>query len=253
MPGGPAATARGAELLRQMKRVLAEARGLLELAAATAAPLTGKLFLGVIATLGPYYMPHLLRPVREEFPDLALRVTEGQTEALTEQLRRGVLDAVLLALPPPGEGLSAEALFFERFQFVCPAGHALARLPHPSVGDLDGEELILLEEGHCLRDQALSLCGTTRTSQRVRQATSVEMLWHMIAAGEGYSLLPWLAVQDRTALGGIVASRGLDDPAAGRTIGMAWRGTDPRAPELRQLCGFLRAHLPAGLTAAGAA
>lgn len=245
---GVVPTPRGATLLDQSRRVLEEARGLLELASAVAAPLTGPLYVGVIATLGPYYMPHLLRPVRAEFSGLALRVSEGQTADLIEGLRLGSLDAILLALPPPGDGLRAEALFFEPFRLVCPAEHRLARLNRPCVDDLAGDELILLEEGHCLREQALSLCAGAGTG--MRQATSVEMLWHMIAAGEGYSLLPLLAVQDRAPLDGIVAMSDLAEPNAGRTIGMVWRATDPREAEFRELCDFLRAHLPPGLDGA---
>ena len=249
-PRGVAPTPRGAALLQQAGRVLAEARGLLEMAASLAEPATGPLYLGVIATLGPYYMPHLLRPVRLRFPNLALRVTEGRTVELLEGLRRGVLDAVLLALPAAAEGLRSEALFFEPFHLVCPAGHRLETLRRLRVSDLEGDDLILLEEGHCLRDQAIQLCAGARTGLDVRQATSIEMLWHMIAAGEGYSLLPLLAVQGRRAMTEIVSFRDLDGPAAGRTIGMVWRGTDPRGPEFQQLCEFLRGHLPPGLAAA---
>jgi LysR family hydrogen peroxide-inducible transcriptional activator len=245
-------TARGEALLRQAQRVLAEARGLLEMAAAAAQPLTGPLHLGVIATLGPYYLPFLLQPARQAFPALALRVSEGQTGGLIADLHDGKLDIALLAMPLGDEGLYGEALFFEPFRLVCPLAHPLAALARPGLSDIDGDELILLAEGHCLRDQALALCQGAqnqpgRVGQRVRQATSVEMLWHMIAAGEGYSLLPLLAAQDRRTLESIVATRILGDADAGRTIGLCWRRTDPRGAEFRQFCDFLRAHMPPGV------
>ncbi len=240
-------TARGEALLRQAQRVLAEARGLLEMAAAAAQPLTGPLHLGVIATLGPYYLPFLLQPARQAFPALALRVSEGQTSGLIEELHDGRLDVALLAMPLGDEGLCGEALFFEPFRLVCPLAHPLAALARPALADIDGDELILLAEGHCLRDQALALCQGAGAGQRVRQATSVEMLWHMIAAGEGYSLLPLLAAQDRRTLDSIVATRTLSDADAGRTIGLGWRRTDPRGAEFRQFCGFLRERMPPGV------
>jgi LysR family hydrogen peroxide-inducible transcriptional activator len=157
------------------------------------------------------------------------------------------MDAVLAATPVPGEGLVTIPLFFEPFVLVCPAGHRLASLPRLHLPDLAADDLILLEEGHCLRDQALSLCdGAPQT----RQATSVETLWHMIAAGEGYSLLPALSLAGRQAMEALVTCRPLQGAEAGRVIALAWRDTDPRGPELRHLAATLRAALPAGVTPA---
>jgi LysR family transcriptional regulator, hydrogen peroxide-inducible genes activator len=242
---GVQVTPRGETLLLQMERVLAEAHGLLEIARGAAEPLTMALRLGAIQTLGPYYLPYLLRQVRAAFPRLSLRLVEGQTESLVEALRGGSIDAVLAADPVPGEGLTTTKLFFEPFVLVCPAGHRLASLPRLLLPDLAADDLILLEEGHCLRDQALSLCQGAPS--QMRQATSVETLWHMIAAGEGYSLLPALSLAGRQAMEGLVICRPLSDPEAGRIITLAWRDTDPSGPELRHLAGLLRAGLPAGV------
>lgn len=239
-------TARGAEILRQAERILAEARGLMETAAAIALPLTGVLRLGAIATLAPYYMPHILRPVRMTFPALALSFAEGRDDGLIEQLQCGNHDALLLAMPPP-PSLSHELLFFEPFRLVCLASHPLARKAEPSLDTLDAEELILLEEGHCLREQTLSLCRLAQLGSRTRQATSLEMLWHMVAAGEGYSLFPLLALQGREAMSDIISTIGLADPTVGRRIGLAWRASDPRGAEFAQFAQFLRANLPPGL------
>jgi LysR family hydrogen peroxide-inducible transcriptional activator len=222
---GVQVTPRGETLLLQMERVLAEAHGLLEIARGATEPLTMALRLGAIQTLGPYYLPYLLRQVRAAFPRLSLRLVEGQTESLVEALRGGSIDAVLAADPVPGEGLTTTKLFFEPFVLVCPAGHRLASLPRLLLPDLAADDLILLEEGHCLRDQALSLCQGAPS--QMRQATSVETLWHMIAAGEGYSLLPALSLAGRQAMEGLVICRPLSDPEAGRIITLAWRDTDP--------------------------
>ena len=239
-------TTQGAVLLQQIGRVLAEAHGLQELAR-SAGEMKGALRLGAIATLGPYYLPHLLRQVRSGFPRLALQLAEGQTQGLLEQLRQGELDAVLAALPLGGQGVVAEPLFFEPFRLVCPASHPLAALAGPALSDLDGDDLILLEDGHCLRDQALSLCASGAAHRR--QATSVETLWHMIAAGEGVSLLPALSTDGREAMADMLRVRALGDEGAGRTIALAWRRTDSRAAHFGTLAEALRAGLPDGVSA----
>ena len=238
-------TAPGAALLAQIDRVLAEAHGLLEIARGGAEPLSRSLRLGAIQTLGPYYLPFLLRHVRAAFPQLSLQLSESQTESLVDQLRSGAMDAILAADPVPGDGLTVVQLFFEPFMLVCPVGHRLAGLPLLHLPDLAAADLILLEEGHCLRDQALSLCDGA--GSQMRQATSVETLWHMIAAGEGYSLLPALSLAGRQAMDGLVTSRALPEAEAGRVIALAWRDTDPRGPALRRFAETLRAALPDGV------
>lgn len=246
---GVRVTTRGAELLRQAERVLAEAHGLLEMAHAPSGALSGELRLGCIQTLGPYYLPTLLRQVRAAFPLLALRLSEGLTEPLLDGLRGGTTDAVLCSLPLPADGFDHAALFRERFVLVCPVGHPLAVLPRLHLPDLAQEGLILLEEGHCLRDQALSLCA--EASPQLRLATGIETLWHMIAAGEGYSLLPALSLAGRGAMEGLVTCRPLPEREAGRTLALAWRATDPRRPEMLRLAGLLREGLPEEVQAVG--
>ena len=240
-------TANGNRLLQQANRVLAEAHGLLEMARDTVDSATSLLHLAAIQTLGPYYLPLLLRQLRSAMPGLMLRLAEGQTDALVDSLRSGATDAILAALPLPAEGLRTSALFWEPFVLVCPVGHRLATLPRLHLPDLAADDLILLEEGHCLRDQALSLCAGA--APEVRHATSIETLWLMIAAGEGYSLLPALSLNGRQAMDGLVTCRPLPDPEAGRTIALAWRATDPRGPHMGELAAQLRTRLPAGVSA----
>lgn len=247
-----AVTVEGEVLLRQAREVIGAARVLMELARSRADPLAGPLRLGVIATLGPYYLPRVLGEVRQRYPKLELRLQEGLTEVLVAELLRGELDAVLLALPVMAEGLATAPLFFEPFRAVLPIGHPLADQPRLALSDLAGDGLLLLEEGHCLRDQALSLCGVMRSRRETRFASSLEMLRHMVAAGEGYSLLPLLATRERSALDSLVRMRELADSSeVGREIGLAWRRTDTRAAAFQELAQFLRHVAPVGTRTLG--
>jgi LysR family hydrogen peroxide-inducible transcriptional activator len=242
-------TPQGEALVGQAREVLGAARVLLEMARAQADPLSGRLRLGVIATLGPYYLPGLLWEVRTRFPSLELRLQEGLTDQLVRALQTGALDLVLLALPWPTDGIVVEPLFFEPFRAIVPAGHPLAEQPRLGLGDLAGDGLLLLEEGHCLREQALSLCRLSRSGRDARFASSLEMLRHMIAAGEGHSLVPLLAARERVELDGLVRVREIDDPDVGRTVGLAWRGSDPRSSAFQDFSRFLRETAPAGTRA----
>ncbi|PWC27671.1 LysR substrate-binding domain-containing protein [Teichococcus aestuarii] len=247
LPRRVAVTPQGAPLIERARAILREARGLLDLAQQQQAePMKGRLRIGVIATLGPYYLPALLRDVRARFPQLVLRLQEGRTDALVEALEQCELDAALIALPAPSAALESAELFFEPFLLAFPQGHALRAQRRISLDALQSGELLLLEEGHCLRDQALSLCPLPREGREERFASSLEMLRHMIAAGEGFSLLPQLAVQGRTDLGGLISLRRLAEPGVGRRIGLVWRGTDPRRESFSELAAFLRQMSPVG-------
>jgi len=237
-----AVTAEGAILLLHIERILAEARILLAQGRQSGSALTGTLLLGAIETLGPYYLPAILKLVRRELPEISLRLTESRTATLIERLRHGALDVILAVQTPDMPGLSAAALFFEPFILATPLNHPLGALPRIKLDSLPLEDLLLLEEGHCLRDQALDLCGST--PRATRHATSLETLWHMISAGEGYSLLPALAIAARPDIAAQVACRPLTEPNAGRTISLLWRASDPREAQFRALAGLLRHHAP---------
>jgi LysR family hydrogen peroxide-inducible transcriptional activator len=235
-------TEQGAALLSKADDILAAAHGMLEMARGNAETMARSLRLSAIQTLGPYYLPLLVRLARTAHPALSLRLEEGQTEKLLAALRAGATDVVLAALPLPADGLSVAPLFHEPFVLVCPVGHKLASLKRLSLPDLAADGLILLEEGHCLRDQALSLCaGVTPGS---RHATSLETLWHMILAGEGFSLMPALSLVGRPGMEELVMCRALSEPEAGRTVALVWRGTDPRGSDFVALSNVLRANLP---------
>jgi LysR family hydrogen peroxide-inducible transcriptional activator len=242
-------TARGLAIIAQAELLLADAHRLLDDAQRSAEPLTGELRLGVIATLGPYYLPTLLHKGRARFPRLGLHLTEGRTAELLARLRRSELDAVLLALPVDTDGLIARPLFFEPFRLACPLDHPLATRPGVRLRDLTRGKLLLMEEGHCMRDQAIDLCKVRRLDPHTRVASSLEMLRHMIAAGEGYSVIPLLAAQDHADMGGLIRFRDLADADAGRRIGLVWRTTETRSDDLRAVAAFMAQTLPPGTSA----
>ncbi|AFW01130.1 transcriptional regulator LysR/OxyR [Gluconobacter thailandicus F149-1 = NBRC 100600] len=241
-----APTPDGERLIALGRDVLAAARNLLEVARARTSPLDGILRLGVIPTLGPYYIPGILPHLRNGYPNLQLRLTEGMTDTLVHALRNNELDLALMALPAPSDALETIPLFEEAFLGVFPATHELSGKNKISLKQLGRPDLLLLEDGHCLRDQALSICPTVPRQREPRLATSLEMLWHMIGAGEGFSLIPKLALRNRMDFESLITIRPLSEPEASRTIGLAWRASDPRASTFRELGKFLRQNTPDG-------
>lgn len=227
-------TRQGEVLIAQMRRVLGEARALLSLSAQSELPFGGTLRLSAIATLGPYYFPHVLQPLRAAYPDLPLVLGEARTHELTAALAQGELDAILISGPVTDASLAYAELFREPFVLACPCGHA-ASLPAGSgwVG-LEPRDRLLLEDGHCLRDQALAACADTDAT--TRHATSLETLKYMVAAGEGCTLMPALAVSQIAGLE-YVPLAGAD---YGRTIVLAWRRSDPREADFQALARQLR-------------
>ncbi|GBQ45331.1 hydrogen peroxide-inducible genes activator [Komagataeibacter europaeus] len=240
----------GARLIAMGRDVLAAARAMIEAARARTGPLEGVVRMGIIATLGPYYVPDLLPLLRRAYPQLKLQLTDNLTDTMLRMLRHDELDVVFAALPVSGEGLQYAPLFREPFLAAFPASHPLARRKALAMPDLRGPDLLLLEDGHCLRDQALALCGMSPRRDPSRLATSLEMLWHMIGAGEGYSLIPRLALRHRGEWDGLITVTPL--PGAGRTIGLVWRTSDPRGPAFDEFARFLRENPPEGCTSADA-
>jgi LysR family transcriptional regulator, hydrogen peroxide-inducible genes activator len=243
-------TRRGEAVVRQARRVLAEARRLVDLAKGFEEPLAGPFALGAIATLGPYLFPHLLGPLRRRFPRAELVLSEARTAELLDALAAGDLDAALVSLPIRREGLSLAALFFEPFLLVHPPDHPLASSRPLTVGGLAPDKLLLLEEGHCLRDQALALCGALGAQER-RHATGLETLRHMVAAGAGYSIVPALAATPHAMLDGMVRYTPFDEADAGRTVALVWRATDPREEQFALLARFVREVVPRAVQAVG--
>jgi LysR family hydrogen peroxide-inducible transcriptional activator len=218
----------GQEIVRRARGVLGEIDQIAEIARYAQDPMVGRLRIGLIPTLGPYLLPHVLGELRARYPRLQLLLAERQTDILLGELREGTLDAAVLALPVDEDGLEVRELFVEPFLVAMPPEHRLAASVVLDVGDLDGEELLLLEDGHCLRDQALEVCSRVGTRERQDfRATSLETLRQMVAAGGGITLLPALAVENpvhNTRL----AVRPFRPPAPSRSIGALWRASSPR-------------------------
>jgi LysR family transcriptional regulator, hydrogen peroxide-inducible genes activator len=232
-------TAAGAGLIEQARNVLGEARRLIDMARTLNDPLAEPLRLGVIATLAPYLVPHLLGPLRGRFPDLRLILREGLTAELSSLLVSGQLDAVLLSLPVEDDRLAAHAILFEPFVGICPAGSPLAGRPRVAMSDLDTDDLLLMDEGHCIRDQALAACARPRARQDTRHAASIETLRHLVAAGTGHALLPRMAVRSDPLLDRHLSYVELEDESVGRTVGLAWRRTDVRRQSFEALAAFM--------------
>ncbi len=226
----------GVEIARRAQKLLRQAEDLIELAAAQRNPLSGDLRLGVIPTIGPFLLPRILPELNSAYPDLKLFLKEDQTDRILEQLRTGKLDAVLLALPYEMEGMKTRVLANDMFSFACPPSHKLARKKSITNDDIADTQLLLLEEGHCLRDHALAACHLeSRRKQAGFEATSLQTLIQMVASGLGQTLLPQLALDARLAAGLDVAIIPLADKNASRQIGLAWRATSPRHDDMQLL------------------
>jgi len=226
-PGEVILTEVGAEVVRRAERVLAAARDLTDYASHSGRLLTGRLRLGVIPTLAPYVLPRVLPELQRVHPELRVELRETQTRNLTDELARGALDTALLALPV-GEGdFETLALFDDPFLLAVPAADPRSVAAKLSARDIEKDRLILLEEGHCLRDQALAFCAPRRDTPSGLGATSLATVMQMVANGYGVTLLPKIAleVEGRDARVKMLRFR---DPEPARQIGLAWRRTSPR-------------------------
>jgi LysR family hydrogen peroxide-inducible transcriptional activator len=238
-PAGERIALRAREALRRIDDLLDEAR-------AARRPLTGRLSLGVIPTVAPYLLPLALPAVRAAHPELELLLREDQTQRIVGRLREGELELLLLALPIEGDDLESLPLFEEPFVLAVPTSHPLARNHEPvSEAELAGQPVVLLEEGHCLRAQALALCESAgaRESGGI-QATSLGTLVQMVANGLGITLLPASSLGVEARPGSGLALRAFTAPQPGRTVGLVWRRGSARADEFRALAEIFRRCAP---------
>ena len=233
--------ARGASLTRAGEAAVERARAILSSAAdlvaaahQAGAPLTGHFHLGAIPTLAPYLLPPTLSALRASHPELKLYLREDQTDRLIDGLRNRTLDAALIALPWEASGIETEILGDDEFLFVGPKNHKLSSTNSLNPEDLNGEDVLLLEDGHCLRDHAVSVCSLSQTGLNSDVgATSLATLVQMVAGGLGVSLLPKIAADAGVTAGTDVTLRTFDRPVIGRQIGIAWRAGSPREEEAR--------------------
>jgi LysR family hydrogen peroxide-inducible transcriptional activator len=228
-------TPAGEALVRRARALLRDADELVDAARAYTRPLSGTLRLGAIPTVAPYLLPRVLPRLRRAYPQLALQLREDTTRALLARLSGGSLDVLLLALEAPLGDVESLPLFRDEFVLAAAPGHRLARRRRIREADLEGEDVLLLEDGHCLREQALSFCQSAGARERSDfRASSLGTLVQMVSSGAGVTLLPRLAeaVETRRADLAIVP---FARPAPYRTIGLAWRRSTPRADEYREL------------------
>ncbi|MDQ2971731.1 MAG: DNA-binding transcriptional regulator OxyR [Rhodanobacteraceae bacterium] len=234
-------TETGREIVSRAQDVLNEVEQIRGIARRTRDPEAGTVRLGVFPTLGPYLLPHVVPIIRQRFPKLELLLVEEKTEEVLKRLREGKLDAGILALPIHDDTLHAEFLFEEPFVLAVPAEHPLASKSALKLSDLEDESLLLLEDGHCLRDQALEVCHMAGAGERSGfRATSLETLRQMVGANVGITLLPVLAVQPPVARNGHVRLVEFRGRAPSRRIAMLWRRSSALAPFLKRLAQVFR-------------
>lgn len=235
----------GREIADRARKVIGDVEQMSEIARRSRDPEAGSVRLGLFPTLGPYLLPHVVPRLRGRFPRMELLLVEEKTDQLLARLRDGRLDAGLLALPVHDEQLHVEILFDEPFVLAVPQGHPLAAHAQLEVGDLDEARLLLLEEGHCLRDQALDVCRLAGADERNGfRATSLETLRQMVASGVGITLLPMLAVQPPVAPSPDIRLLPFAGDAPYRRIAMVWRRSSAMAAFLMQMAEELRALPP---------
>lgn len=234
-------TPAGQEILGRARQVLHAVNALHEAARSLDQPLAGRLRVGVIPTVAPFLLPLALPAVRRAYPALRLELHEAQTDRLVNDLERGELDLLLVALEAPLGDVVTLPLFDDAFLLAVPRGHRLAGRKRVRESDLADEAVLLLEDGHCLRSQALSVCSRAGASEMGDfRASSLATLIPMVASGAGVTLLPALATRTATAVDRDLCLVPFTRPRPKRTIGFAWRKTSPREAEFAELSSLFR-------------
>jgi LysR family hydrogen peroxide-inducible transcriptional activator len=234
-------TEAGAKVLPIARRILQDSDEIISLARNEHDPLSGKLKLALIPTIGPYLLPLVMRKLRKQLPALTLMLYEYQTQPLLEKLRNGDIDVGILALPVGLDGLEAVELYRENFTVAVPNAHPLAKRTNVKLDELSGETLLLLEDGHCLRDQALDVCNRIDVKETDDyRATSLETLRQMVAAGLGITLLPELATRGPFGSGQGLTVKSFSKPIPSRTVGAVWRKSTSRIAAIDAVCNVIR-------------
>jgi LysR family transcriptional regulator, hydrogen peroxide-inducible genes activator len=227
----------GRQIVVRARRMLDEGDEIIALARSNTDPFAGKLKMALIPTIGPYLLPRVMQKIRKTMPHLGLMLYEYQTEPLLKRLRDGELDLGIIALPAVQDGVESRPLYEEAFTVALPNHHPLADKSTIKVADLKGQTLLLLEDGHCLRDQALEVCSRVdvREAEDFR-ATSLETLRQMVVAGLGLTLLPELAVESPFGSQRGLTIRQFSKPVPTRTVGAVWRKSSTRAAAIAAIC-----------------
>ena len=216
----------GALMAAHARAILLEMDAMREKAQAAKDPYSGKVKIGIIPTVAPYLLPLLIPKLTQIFPKITYHLLEAQTHSLLEALKLGTLDTAILALPVTDAHLITSAFFTEEFLLATPSGHILSKQKIVKMADLKDEDLLLLDDGHCLREQALTVCHQARAQEMKEfRATSLETLRHMVAAGVGVTLIPKLASRKSDG----VAYIPFGNPKPARTLGLVWRKSTGRS------------------------
>lgn len=227
-------TTAGEEIIARARLVLNGIEDLVNVAGDRRDPLVGTVRLGVIPTIAPYLVPRIMPSLRARFPSLRLLIREEQTHELVEQVAGGALDLALAAVESDLGQLHVHPLFRDPFVVAVPDDHRLADRKRIRPGELDGEDVLLLEDGHCLRNQTAVICDTAGACELGDfRATSLITLMHMVAAGVGVTLLPEMAARGGAAAGLVIIP--FTRPAPGRTVALAWRGSTPHRAQFEAL------------------
>ncbi|GMV69989.1 MAG: transcriptional regulator [Pseudomonadota bacterium] len=244
----------GLRVLEQARVVLEEARLITQIAQDGKDPLRGPLRLGAIYTIGPYLLPRLIAPLAQRAPDMPLIIEENYTAVLTERLRQGALDVIILSLPYEHPALSTLPLYDEPFVVITPPQHPWRARATIRAEDLGGENVLLLGEGHCFRNQVLQACPRCvpdkpeRRPQQDFEGASLETLRQMVASGLGVSVLPRTAALSFPALEGLLQVKPFAGSAPQRRVALAWRRSFPRPAAIDALQRAIRACELPGVT-----
>jgi LysR family hydrogen peroxide-inducible transcriptional activator len=242
-PNNVTLTEPGEQIVARARRILEASDEVVTLARSHRDPLAGRLRVALLPTIGPYLLPRISQAFRKSLPRLELRLYEYQTAQMLEKLLAGELDVGILALPVDLEGLEARVLYSEPFVVAMPDRHKLAKRDSVRGEDLKGETVLLLEDGHCLRDQALEVCsGIGAQEKQDFRATSLETLRQMVATGAGLTLLPELASRGAYGNAKGVAIRPFAKPVPVRQVGGIWRRTSARQPAIDAVCKLIGEH-----------
>lgn len=238
-PRGALLTPAGSEIVERARRIIEASDEVVDIARTHKDPLAGRLRVAFLPTIGPYLLPIVVPKLRKALPRLELMLYEYQTAPMLEKLRAGELDLGILALPIEIDGLVTRPLYDEPFVVAAPANHPLADKKQIRVEDLSGATLLLLEDGHCLRDQALDVCNRIDAEEKQDfRATSIETLRQMVAAGAGVTLLPELATRGSHAAPRGLVLRPFVKPQPSRRIGAVWRKSSARQTAIQMLHGL---------------
>ena len=247
-PGEMTVTPIGRRIVEQAQRVLEEAAVVRQLASQGQDDLVGMLRLGVIYTIGPYLLPHLIPRLHRRAPDMPLQIEESYTAHLGERLKAGDLDVLILSLPFDEPGVMTQAVYEEPFVVLMPLGHPLEAATQVDAATLARQDLLLLGPGHCFRDQVLRFCPecnrlsvTSDNMQRTLEGSSLETIRLMVATGVGITVLPYTSVSGYAYPSDLLSVRPFEAPAPTRMVALAWRKSFPRQRVIALLAEAIRA------------